>query len=811
MKTFWIFIITTILISIDANAQTLTQSIRGTIVDEDSQLPLIGATISLLESNPTIGTTTDENGHFKLTDINIGRVSIAISYLGYEQKIIPNIIVNSATEVVLDLSLVEQIENLQAVEIIANEEKGAANNSMSLVGSRSISAEQTNRYAGGFNDPSRILSNFTGVSNSQDGGNDIIVRGNSPKYIQWRLEGVQITNPNHFGDPSAVGGSVSTLNNNLLATSDFHLSAFAAEFGDALSGVYDVKFRNGNNEKFEGIFGFGILGTDITLEGPFKKGKPGSYLFNYRYSTAGLAADIGLIDVGGIPTFQDAAFKILLPTKNTGTFSLFGLAGLSKFKWEKVTPATWVTPGDNFQQPDIFEDYDKTAHLLNIGLNHTISLDKSSFLKSSILFSNEGIDDQIFESQFVNVLGEDNQTMVDSVIQKRLNFNNQFSKSSYRGAVTYHKKINAKNKLQVGIKYSLIDFKLDQSRLSGTGNSRTQLADTNEQFGTLRNYASWKHHFNKKTSMVAGIHNMNVLFNNKSTLEPRLAFKYAPNRSNNFHIGYGKHSNVESIHNYFAKVADQSGNISEPNHNLGLLKAHHFVAGYEHIFNKKTSLKLEAYYQHLYDLPVENSTSSYYSTINEGLEFQYVDLVNEGRGKNYGIELTLERYLKNGFYFLVNASVFSSKYTALDGIERNTQFNGDYLANLLLGKEFTNMGKKKNQTLSLNGKVFFGGGKRILSLMRDTNGNLAVDPTQGKFYDFENAYENKIEDLYLVVLSASYKWNKPNTTHEIFINLDNVTNFKGKLAEYYDENEINNIGYVQQFGFFPNVMYRLYF
>ncbi len=269
-----------------------------------------------------------------------------------------------------------------------------------LLSARSISPEQANRYAGGFNDPSRILSNFAGVTNTQDGSNHIIVRGNAPKYVQWRLEGVEITNPNHFGDQSAVGGGVSALNNNLLATSDFYTGAFSPEYGDALSGVYDVKLRVGNNEKIEAVFGFGISGTDLTVEGPFKKGYGGSFLVNYRYSTIGLVSALKLADIPGDLNFQDAAFKLMLPTRKAGIFSLFGLGGLSSFAQEDVTPDFWETPGDNSQRTDLNEDFDKATHLANVGLNHSISLGARSHIRTTLAWSNEGIDDEIFEKKY---------------------------------------------------------------------------------------------------------------------------------------------------------------------------------------------------------------------------------------------------------------------------------------------------------------------------------------------------------------------------------------------------------------------------
>ena len=792
-------------------SQNLTQTIRGTIIDSDNKLPLAGVGVVLLGTSPLIGTSTDVNGNFRLENISIGRVTIQLSYLGYEDQTIPNIVVNSGKEVVLNLSMQESVITMDEIIVKAYLNKGEALNEMAMISARSISAEETSRYAGGFNDPSRIMSNFAGITSTQDGSNDIIVRGNSPKYIQWRLEGIQITNPNHFADQSGVGGGGSTLNNNLLATSDFYTGAFAPEFGDVLSGVYDVKLRAGNNEKTEAVFGFGLLGTDLTLEGPIKKGYGGSYLVNYRYSTASIIDDLGLIDVGGIPKFQDAAFKVVLPSKKAGIFSFFGLAGLSSFLFEDITPALWETPGDGFMNAEISEDFKKKAFLLNTGINHTISLNKNSFLKTSLSYSNEGVDDDIFESKLINIFDDEDKFLRDSVVSRRVNFKSDLMKSTYRGAITYNHKINAKNKIQAGIKYALFDYENRQSQFRDDSTDRFTLIDFKENVNTIRSFISWKYRLNEDITFVSGLHNMNVLLNKKSTLEPRLAVKWNLNPTNFISAGYGMHSNMESIHSYFAKVELEDGSVVEPNKDLGLLKAHHFVVGYEKRFGKNLRAKAELYYQDLYNLPVENKDTSYYATINEGLEFRYVDLVNKGTGKNYGIEFTLERFFNNNYYYLINASLYQSKYKSLEGIERNTQYNGNYLVNILFGKEFTKLGKKQNQSLTLNAKVFVGGGKKIIPLLRDEQGNLAVDPANNKYWDYEKAYENKLEDVYQVIVSASYKWNKPKATHEIFIDLNNITNTKGKISEYYDEREPGSIGYVTQFGFFPNLMYRVYF
>ena len=791
--------------------QQLTQTVRGTIQDVDNQLPLIGASVVLKNTMPIIGTVTDIDGHFRLENVPIGRITLQLAYLGYENQTLPNIEVNSGKEVVLTLNMQEAIVKMAEIVVTANQEKGAALNEMALISSRSISAEKTERYAGGFSDPSRIVSAYAGVATTNDGDNDIIIRGNSPKYVQWRLEGMEISNPTHFGDQNGVRGGISALNNNLLATSDFHTGAFSPEFGDVLSGVYDVKLRAGNNEKREATFGFGLLGTDVTMEGPFKKGDGGSYLVNYRYSTISLISDLGLVKIDGLLNFQDAAFKIVLPTKKAGIFSFFGLGGVSSFSLEDVKRSTFDTPGDNPRNAAIREDYDKRNHLLNIGMNHTFSINKNSFIKTTLGYSNTGIEEDVFEMETLSIADETGETMRDSVLDRLLDDKSRLTNSTLRGAITYHHKINAKNKIQVGAKYALMGYHYHQSWFQDEIGERFTAINFKENISTINNFISWKHRLNEKVSIVSGLHTFNVLFNHTGAIEPRIAMNWQLNKTSAMNVGYGKHSKMESIHNYFAKVPQADGSIIEPNKELGLLKAHHFVLGYEKRFSKNLMAKVELYYQGLYDLPVENVDTSYYATINEGTDFRYVDLVNKGTGKNYGVEFTLERFFDNNYYFLINGSLFNSTYKSLEGIERNTAYNGNYLFNILAGKEFDGLGKKKNKTLALNAKIFFGGGKKILPLLRDNQENIAVNLATNQYYDHEKAYNDKLEDVYTVILSASYKINKRKATHEIFLNLDNVTNTKGKLLEYYDADEPNDTGYLKQFGFFPNLMYRVYF
>jgi hypothetical protein len=799
------------LLAMVGSAQSITQNIRGTLSDADSKQPLVGATVLIGGAAPVKGVLTDQSGRFLLTQIPLGRVTLELRLVGYEQRQVSNIVVDAGREVVLDLVMQEATTQLNEVVIKATENKGEAQNDMALLSGRSISLEETKRYAGGFNDPAMILSNFAGVTNNATGSNEVIVRGNSPKYVQWRLEGVEITNPNHFADQNSVGGGVSALNNNLLATSDFYTGAFSAEYGDVLSAVYDVKLRSGNNQKFQSILGLGIMGTDLTLEGPFRKDYQGSFLANYRYSTIGLLSNIGLVDIeGGAPTFQDGAFKLTLPTKKAGSFSLFGLGGLSKVYLADFNPGTAPIPGNQSASETVRKDYDKRSFLMNAGLSHRLQIKKNGSLTTLLSMSGNGINEDINRSDVIKIRDDAGQWQRDSLANKRPNYKSRLNNTAYRISMTYNNKLNARNRIEAGAKYVYNNVSYAQNFLNDSTGAPQVLSDFKEGIATLRNFISYKYRAGNAITIVAGLHNMNVLYNQKSTLEPRLAIRWNAGNKGTVNAGYGLHSTMDRVHNYFAKVQQPNGSFTEPNRNLGLLKAHHFVASYEYRLTDNLRIKAEAYYQHLYNLPVENSDTSAYATINEGQDFRYVALVNQGKGRNYGVELTIERFFDKNYYFLINSSIYQSKYTPLDGKERNTAYADNYLVNVLAGKEFDNLGRKRNKSITLNAKVFFGGGKKYIPLLRNAAGQVIANPESGKIWDYDRAYDGRIDDIYQVTFSASYKVNKRKTTHELFLNIDNITNRRSRISEYYDDSQPGSVGYFKQFGVFPNLMYRIY-
>ena len=224
------------LISLSAHAQPLTQTIRGTVVDQSLQTLVPGATVVVIGAAPLKGTTTDANGQFQILQVPVGRQTLQISVVGYKNVTLQNISVDAGKELVLTVALEEAVGQLSEVTVKPTVEKDKPLNEMAAVSARTFSVEETQKFAAAINDPARMATAYAGVVGADDGGNSIVIRGNAPNGLLWRMEGVEIPNPNHFSDLGTAGGGISILSAQLLANSDFLTGAFPAEYGNALSG-----------------------------------------------------------------------------------------------------------------------------------------------------------------------------------------------------------------------------------------------------------------------------------------------------------------------------------------------------------------------------------------------------------------------------------------------------------------------------------------------------------------------------------------------------------------------------------------------
>ncbi len=770
-----------------SKAQTIYQTVRGTVLDKISQSPIPGAVIILINSNPTIAATSDENGNFALNNVPVGKQSITVSFLGYKPTSLQNLNVNSGKELVLNINLEEDAKQIDEVVVTTKTDKSKALNDMSTVSTRAFSVEETQKFAAAANDPSRMATSFAGVVSGNDGNNIISIRGNSPNGLLWRMEGVEIPNPNHFSNVASSGGGISILSAQLLTNSDFSTGAFAAEYGNALSGVFDLKLRKGNNQKREYTVQLGVLGADIAAEGPFKKGYGGSYLINYRYSTLSVLGKIGVPLGDAITNFQDVSFNVSLPTKNLGTFGVFGFGGLSdQTTTAKKDSLKWID--DSFTR--ITSRF--YANTGAVGLTHVKLFSNQSYLKTALVLSGTG----------------------NGYDEKRMNydystFKNTYIRNFYQTKTTlsstYTQKINARSNVRTGIILNLLNYNLSQKDAINTD----VLVENINQKGetqTAQAFFQWNYKLLPKLTTNIGAHYLQLFLNNSYAVDPRLSLKYELSKKSTATFGYGMHSQLQPIGVYFAKKQDSTGLNVAPNKNLALSKAHHFVLGFDYAINDHSHIKTELYYQHLYNIPISIDKTSTYSIINAVDGYNTNELVNKGLGKNYGIELTYERFLHKNMYYLLSVSLYESKYKAPNNNWYNTMFNTNYAVTLTGGKEWVLSNPTKNRIIGFNIKTLYVGGLRYTSI--DVPASIAAG---GETKEVSNtAFDNKMPDYFRLDWRLSLKRNYKKITTTVAIDIQNTTNRKNVGGQYYDL-KTGTVKYWYQAPLIPLLSYRVEF
>ncbi|GBF19159.1 carboxypeptidase-like protein [Arenibacter algicola] len=762
------------------NAQDITQNIKGSVIDNSSKETIPFATITIIGTDPIIGTTSDMDGNFILNNVPIGRYDLQISYLGYEPIIVPEVIVTSAKEVVLTIALKESAFALSEVVLKPKLVKAKPLNEMASVSTRMLSVEEANRYAGGFDDPARLASSFPGVASSVS-NNAIVIRGNAPKYLQWKIEGVEVSNPNHFADLGSFGGGgLTALSSNLLANSDFFTGAFPAEYNNALSGVFDIRMRNGNSTEFEHSFEIGAIGMDFASEGPLSKKNNASYLVNYRYSTLGLVSSMLPDDADGT-NYQDLSFKLTLPTTKAGIFSVWGIGLIDKSGSKPETETDKQIYYQDIEQQDVKQ------YMGAVGLNHRLVFENSAYLNSTLSISANGIDlktDRLDDTSQLQPENEINNKNYNITLKSFIN-----------------KKFNSTHTNKTGIMVRGLGYDLNLKENQGEPENGLNSLVDEDGFSSLVSAFSSSSISLKKWQLNIGLNSQLFTLNNSFALEPRLGLNYQLNDNNEISFGYGLHSRMEPLNIYLANTGNSRSN--QANRNLDFSKAHHFVMAYDWNINEKLHLKIEPYFQYLFNIPViENSTESLINLQNDW----FIDdtYANNGKGKNYGLDLTLEQYVDNGFYYLLSGSIFKSEYKTDTNVWYNTRFNKNYLLNTLVGKEFR-IGKKKQSLLGINLKLSLQGGDRYSK----------IDPTasfmeQGVVYNETTPFTEQSKTSIISHFTINYEWYKKKSTQKLSLKILNATNYKDFQGHRYNI-KTNKVEEFREALMIPNISYKISF
>ena len=758
-----------------------TQTIRGKVIEKNTQSPIFYAHVWTVVNENIMETVTDSLGNFVIEKVPVGRREVYAKALGYEDFMASNVLIYSGRETILEIAMIEKVSVLNEVVVRASVDKDLPLNNMATASVRMFSTEEASRYAGAWGDPARMAANFAGVSAANDSRNDIIIRGNSPLGLLWRLDGFDIPNPNHFSITGSSGGAISMINNNQLSNSDFYTGAFPAEFGNAISGVFDLKLRNGNTKKQEFLASIGLNGIELGAEGYFSKKSNASYLINGRYSFLEVLYNWFGMDFGtngGIPKYRDMSAKINVPLKS-GNFSFVTLLGANKIKMEDD-----MTDETKWKSGEIGNIINESDYQLFFGANYTHRFNSNTRLENRLSY-------QFYKSK------QDVDAVEFQNVKRWKQHANTMSEGRIGWVSSLFHRMNARNFLEAGIGADFFMTSLHNKFYDSIG-TPTPLHDIDKNSSLLKLYAQWQHRFNDKIRIIPGFYTHYYVLTHNFSFEPRIGMQWETSPSTAINIGTGLYSQIQPRQVYFYQ--DANGQL--PNKSLKFTDSWQAVAGFSWKFAKSYRLKTEIYYQYLYNVPVIESIPQE-SILNFDEDFNWlVPFVNKGIGQNYGIELTIEKFLTKQFYFLITSSLYQSTYKGYDKMERNTKFNGNYTLNVLGGYEWK-LGK--NSLLMANTKIGFMGGKRKLPYL------LVTD-------DFDMRVENDYSQAYVKQYPAYFRWdinlnfktNFKKWALEFFVELANITNHKNIWRQYYDIKEQKEV-YYYHYGFTPIAGVKVYF
>ena len=772
-------------------AQTSTQSIRGKVIDYVSGEALIGATVSIEGSEPLIGTITDLDGKYELQNIPVGRHILNISFLGYKKVRIPEILLTSAKPFLLDVELEEDKVSLGEIVISARQGKEAYN-TMASVSARSFTIEESSRFAGGLSDPSRVAYNFAGVTFSAPQDNGVVIRGNSPSNVLWRVNGLDVSGAAHFGGGNMAGaGLISIYSANILKGSDFFTGAFPAEYANATAGVFDINFRKGNAEEHQHIVQLGVLGIDLTSEGPISKDNESSYLVNYRHGFIGY---YGALAGGTAPYYQDLSFNLNFPTKHVGEFSFWGMGGLSRID-SPIRDYQIEFEEDNSISKIKFREYE-SDYLDNqidfgmgaIGLNHKISLGKTSFLHSTLGYTTNLYDN---ESQFFE---EDADTLNTGTYHPHLRQRNVEHKVEM--ASSLYSKLGSRITNETGFRANVLSvesYSFDvESPMSPLQQNYTLDGNTN----SIHAFTQFKINLSSDLDINIGLSSSNFGRSDEITFEPRIGLQWQYLPFANLGLAFGRHSKFEELKTYFYRNPE-----NDAVNDLKLSKSDHYVASLGFNLTKNLSLTVEGYYQSLFDIPTVEGTSFSFANYTQLWEVEG-PITNNGTATNTGLDLTLEHVMSKGFYFLLSGSVFDSRYTDAQGVERNTLLNRNWISSLAVGKEFVIKG---TNLLGFNVNATYMGGGRLSPFFEEES--ILAREVQ---YNEDQLFELQGDPELWLNAGITYKINKASSTSTWGLDFQNAL-LTEQMAGYQYNFREDRIDEEKVFFILPNLYYKLEF
>jgi hypothetical protein len=747
--------------SLSSAQSELTQTLRGRVVDAVTNAPIPSASVILMKEKTLIARQEATESFFRFEKTPVGRYEITAQCIGYQSIKLSNIIVESGKETVIELKLTTSTTLLDSFEV------RSTTTEIAKIGlAQSVNMEALQRLPANFNDVARMLTTVAGVSAENDGANHIAIRGISPNALQWFLEGAEIVNPNHLSNAGTVGdratqngGGVSIFSTQVLDRADFYKGSTPTDYGNALGGAIDVRFRNGNNERRETTLGIGLIGLDVATEGSFTKNSKASYLINYRYSTVGLLSKLGVPLGDEASSFQDISFKLNFPTRKLGDFAVFGMGGISENIFEHKKRVDWKTQKDS-------QDITFKNRMGAVGATHSMSFNKNTSWQTVVALS-------ALESNRLAV----GLSALELPVRV-LDFNNIHRKFFVKTQVNRQFKANV---LSVGmvIKNEFVDsrdsyrtqsFRGIESKSRGEGMWYMPFANFSGKIGSKWDYS-------------AGFRANYFSFTDKFSLEPTAMVQRKMGQNAAIQLTYSRQSQLLLPPQYF-----------RTNNNIYFYKNADFIKSdnVNLTFNKRfaNNIQLSAtafgqFYRNIFVVEPQFPPRDYWSIL-DGLGDFSTYGNQSGTAQSIGIEANINQNNRNGWFWQVNATIFEAEFKE-PSRTRPMGYNSKYIFNGYIGKEWT-LGSRKNRFLGVGSRTVLRGGNWL-------SASTALTQVAPYFRTDLNVY---------------IKRNRKNWSSTLQLDIQNATN---RLNEqyYYFDNFTQKGAPQYQLGLLPNLSYRIAF
>ncbi|MFZ5971817.1 MAG: carboxypeptidase regulatory-like domain-containing protein [Bacteroidota bacterium] len=748
-------------------SQDVSQVVRGVITDQATGRVLSGVALSLKKNEFTVaGAVSDSSGGFELK-ASPGRYALEASHLGY-QTLVEELLVTAGKENNLRFTLTELATELQEVSVVAASYNPAP-------GAFDISIEKTLRVPANFFDPLRMAASYPGMVAANDQGNALAVKGYSPNALLWKIDGLDIVNPNHLanagtlGDkPVSFGGGVSILSSQVLDKTSIYSGWLPAQYGNALSAVVDMGMRAGNKNRHEFTAQASLIGLDLAAEGPLSYSGKSSYLANYRYSTVGLLSSAGLDFGDEAINFQDFTFHLDFDQDQNAHLSVFGFAGLSSNRFQRKPQDEWETEKDRY-------NIDFEGQVFGVGFTEQWG-NKVRWKWGSSLSGQ--FQDRRSESDIVPIQ--------QYIYRERFNsdhllWSNQLSASTKLG----------ESRLQAGALVNYLHNELAVETVTPLYFDTFFPNLSGIVSGALvQPYLNLSRQFARSWQLDAGMRYVYFTYNNSTALEPRLNVQrlFA---SGSLSLGYARTSQWQQAQAY----------LLENNRDLKLSVADQLMLEYRRRFNDQSSLVASAYIHSLNDVPVAPGSHNqpYWSMLNQWDEFPVANMTSVGQGMNRGVEVAYEKRFFNQFYFLVNGSVYQSQYKAPETQWQEGRFSGGYTSGFLIGKEWGS-----DRSFGVHVRFLYLGGLRhpTIDMLNSVNYGTTIYAGSG--------YPTKLPDYWRPDLRVAWRKNKPGYTRTLSIDIQNVAS-RQNVAYYYYDTFTGRVETKLQLGIIPVLVYRVDF